>query len=473
MKTQLLKHAWLSFRRSPTLTRNIFQTILVSFLGVYFILVMLGLALGIRFFIEDALPGQDLLLVVGGGIGYYFLSDLLMRYFLQKFPTLAIKPYMALPIKKSSLSHYILQRSLSSFFNILPLFFLVPFFFKDILPTYPEVAVNFALFVVGMILLNNYVSLWISKSLAVKSSWSGLILFGVVLLFFLESQGYFSLFEHLKTRVSGILQSPFLSGLPLLFAVGWYLFLHRFFQKALNLERSPSEQNLLGANLAIGWFDRFGDAGKLMDLELKLILRSKRARAYVIPCFLIMLYPIFMLQTMEDVVDSPYMLLGIGMLLTSAIGINYGQIILSWNSLHFDLLMSRGHTIKDIFKAKYYFLALTCLLTFGLSLPYFVVLPPIALYTSVMLLYGLTFCLFGYLFLASYTALRIDPNEGGAFSFDGFGVSHYLIIFPILGLPFILFFLGEAAGGKAAGLLAIAIPSILMLVFHQQLLDAV
>ena len=133
MKTHLLKPAWLSFRRSPTLTRNIFQTILLGFLAVYFILVMLGLALGIKFILEDTMPGQDLLLVIGGGIGYYFLSDLLMRYFLQKFPTLAIKPYMALPIKKSSLSHYILQRSLGSFFNILPLFFLVPFFFKDIL----------------------------------------------------------------------------------------------------------------------------------------------------------------------------------------------------------------------------------------------------------------------------------------------------------------------------------------------------
>ena len=63
---------------------------------------------------------------------------------------------------------------------------------------------------------------------------------------------------------------------------GIYLFLHRFFKEELYLEKTQSQQNSVGANLAIDWFGRFGDASKLMDLELKLILRSKRARAYLI-----------------------------------------------------------------------------------------------------------------------------------------------------------------------------------------------
>ncbi len=472
MKTQLLKHAWLEFRRSPTLTRNIVQTIFLAIIGIYFILTMIGLSLMVKSILEEAIPGQDLLLVTGGMIGYYFLMDLLMRYFLQKFPVLTVKSYLTLPFKKSSLSHYVLFRSLGSFFNWLPLFFLVPFFFKDILPTYPAVALNFALFSVGMVLFNNFLSLWITKNMAVKNGWSGIVIIGLLLLFFLQYKGYFSLYDYLKEGVAVVLASPVLSAIPLVLTAGLYFFLHYFFKKELYLEKAQSAQNLVGSNLSIGWFDRFGDAGKLMDLELKLILRSKRARHYFMMSILMLFYPLFFVSMGEDVRESPYILLMIGLFITGMAAINHGQIILSWNSLHFDLLMSRGHRIYDIFKGKYMFLALTCLVTFVLGLPYFFYDPHIPLFAAAMLLYNLSFSLFGYLFLASYTALRIDPNAGGAFSFDGFGVAHYLIIFPIMGIPFLLYFLGDKLGGMAGGLLAIAVPSALMLVFYNTILES-
>ena len=473
MKTQLLKHAWLEFRRSPVLTRNIVQTILIGFLALYFILLMMGAAVALRPILEDMLPGQDLLLLAGGGIGYYFVYDLLMRYFIQKFPALAVKPYLPLAFKKSSLSHYVLLRSLGSFFNILPLFFLVPFFFKEILPAYPTVALNFVLFTIGMILFNNYLSLGISKYMAARSGWAGIIIAGVMLLLFLEYKGYFSLFNYLKNGIAMILSSPLLSAIPLLLASSIYLFLHGFFRQELYLEKTQSQQNLMGANLSVDWFDRFGDAGKLMDLELKLILRSKRARAYLITSGLMVVYPIMLMFLSPELIEGPYGLMMLGLVLTGMVGINHGQILLSWNSLHFDLLMSRGNTIHDIFKAKYYFLALACVLFYLISIPYVFFNPKILLYSTVMLFYNLTFSLFGYLFLASYTALRIDPNEGGAFSFDGFGIAHYLIIFPIMMIPFLLYFIGDKLGGEMGGLLAVVIPSILMLIFYKSLLNGV
>jgi len=365
MKTQLLKHAWLEFRRSPVLTRNIIQTILIGFLALYFILLMMGAAVALRPILEDMLPGQDLLLLAGGGIGYYFVYDLLMRYFIQKFPALAVKPYLPLAFKKSSLSHYVLLRSLGSFFNILPLFFLVPFFFKEIIPAYPTVALNFVLFTIGMILFNNYLSLGISKYMAARSGWAGIIIAGVMLLLFLEYKGYFSLFNYLKNGIAMILSSPLLSAIPLLLASSIYLFLHGFFRQELYLEKTQSQQNLVGANLSIDWFDRFGDTGKLMDLELKLILRSKRARTYLITSGLMIFYPVMILFLSPELIDGPYGLMMLGLLLTGMVGINHGQILLSWNSLHFDLLMNhiaevctriiildQGKMVKDVQRSE-------------------------------------------------------------------------------------------------------------------------
>ena len=118
-------------------------------------------------------------------------------------------------------------------------------------------------------------------------------------------------------------------------------------------------------------------------------------------------------------------------------------------------------------------LPFTAFLFFAISIPYVFLYSKILLYSAVMLLYNLAFSLFGYLFLASYTALRVDPNEGGAMSFDGFGIAHYLIIIPIMGLPFLLYLIGSTIGGEMGGLLAIVLPSILMLIFYKSLLNGV
>ena len=472
MKTQLLKHAWLQFKRSPTLTQNVIQTIVLGFFALYFILTMIGLAFMLPTIIKEELPEQDLLVVTGGLIGYYFLTDLIMRFFLQKFPTLTIKPYLGLPIKKSGLSHYLLFRSLGSFFNILPFFFFIPFFFKNIVPVYPAEAVNFALFFIGTVLLNHFISFGIAKNMGVKGGWSGLIIFLLLLVFFLEYQGYFSLFNHLKNALAIVIANPILSAIPLLLSGGLYFVLHRFFKNQLYLEHTQSEKKLLGANLSIGWFERFGDAGKLMDLELKLMLRSKRARAYLMTSFIFLLYPLMFISPGMNVMDSPYIMIFVSLFLTGMIALNHGQLLLSWNSLHFDLLMSRGHTIYDIFSAKYYILVLSCLLTYILSFAYIFLAPKLILYSTVMLLFNMSVSVFAYMFLASYNSLRIDPNEGGAFSFDGFGAAHFLIGIPIMGVPCFIYWVGTKFGGEIMGLILLGVIGVLGIIFHKNLLGA-
>lgn len=471
MKAQLLKHTWQQFVRSPTLTQNVIQTVVLGIFALYFILTMLGLAFLLRSIIEETWPGQNYLSVTGGLIGYYFLTDLITRFFLQKYPALAVKPYLALPIKKNGLAHYLLLRSLGSFFNFLPFFFFAPFFLKDILFIYPQFAFNYALFFVGMILFNNFLSFGITKNLAIKGGWSGLIIVGIMGLFFMEYQGYFSLFEYFKNVIGNILRNTYLSAVPLFLSGLLYFLLHRFFRQNLYLENVQSNQQLLGANLSIGWFDRFGDAGKLMDLELKLMLRSKRARAYLIFSIVMLLYPLLIIES--DGSTGTFMLILCSLFTTGMLAMNHGQLILSWNSLHFDLLMSRGHTIHDIFKAKFYILILGCLLTYVLSLVYVLYSPKLVLYSTAMVFFNMTFSIFGYLFIASYNSLRIDPNSGGAFSFDGFGAAHYLIAIPLLLFPYGLFLIGNHFGGETGGLMLIGGLGLLGVIFHRQLLNGV
>ena len=330
--------------------------------------------------------------------------------------------------------------------------------------------IAFALFGVGIILLNNFLSFYIEKRMAIKGAWIGIILVGIVILFFCEIQGYIEIYPYVLKMAKGILSSPLIGGIPLLIAGGFYFVSHRFFTENFSLDTNKESSYLFGQNLPLGLFDRFGEAGKLMELEVKLMLRSQRSRTYLMMSVFFLLCP-FLFIDMEEA-TSPYMLIFIGVIITGMMAMNHGQLMLSWNSLHFDLLQSRSYTYYDLFMAKYYILVLSCVIPFVLCLPYFFIEKDIVLFSFVLLLYNMSMSIFAYMYLASYNSLRIDPNEKGAFNMKGFGAAHFLIPFPIMMLPGLLYLIGSFFGGKAGGLAFIAIVGIIGLLLHQPIIRA-
>lgn len=465
---QLLKFKWLQFWRSPTFSQSVVQNVILGLVGLYFIVNMLVAGFFMEEILEKIQPEGNMLTLVGGGLFYYALMDLIMRYFVQKFPVIDLKPYMTLPIKKSTLAHNLLLRSLGSFYNILPLCFLVPFFLRSVVGHFPAYQViSFVFLSVGIILFNNFLSFYIDKRMSIKGNWIGIILVAILVLFFCEYKGYISLFPYLQDMTTTLLESPLLSTIPLIFAGLVYFISHRFFVNNFNLGTQEGSRQLFTSALPIGIFNRFGKAGILMDLEIKLMLRSKRARTYLFMSPLFILYPFLFLEHLEN----PYALIFICLLLTGMIAMNHGQLMLSWNSLHFDLLQSRSYTYHDLFSAKYYVLAASCVILFILSLPYLFISRQLVAFNFVMMLCNMSFSIFAYMFLASYNSLRIDPNEGGAFAMSGFGAAHFLIVIPILVVPCLIYWGGALMGGKAGGLFLLGFLGLLGVLFHRQLIQ--
>lgn len=467
---QLLKYKWLQFLRSPTFSQSVIQNVFLGLMGIYLLFNMIAAGFFMEEIVKKLQPDGNLLTLVGGGLFYYGLVDLIMRYFVQKFPVLDLKPYLTLPIKKSTLAHNLLLRSIGSFYNLLPLCFILPFFFRSVVGHYPMAQIiSFILLGIGMVLLNNFLVFYIDKRMSIKGSWIGVLLLAVLVLFFCEYKGYLQLFPYLQNLAATLLQSPLLSAIPLLLAGGVYFLSHRFFIHHFSLDTPQTAKQLFSPTLPIGLFNRFGKAGILMDLELKLMLRSKRARAYLMMSVLFLFYPLIFIGT--GLMDNPYMLLFICLMLTGMIAMNHGQLMLSWNSFHFDLLQSRTYTYYDLFSGKYYILAASCVLTFILSLPYIFISAEFIAFNFVMMLYSMTVSIFAYMLLASYNSLRIDPNQGSAFNMSGFGAAHFLIIIPLMVLPCFLYWIGSQLGGKAGGLFLIGFIGVLGLLFHRTIIQ--
>ena len=465
---QLLKFKWLQFWRSPTFSQSVVQNVVLGVVGLYFLVNMLVAGFFMKEIIEEIQPDGNLLTLVGGGLFYYALMDLIMRYFVQKFPVIDLKPYLTLPIKKSTLAHNLLIRSLGSFYNILPLCFILPFFFRSVVGQYPmNQILSFALLGIGLVLFNNFLAFYIDKRMAIKGNWIGIILVAIITIFFCEFKGYIQVFPHLQNLADILLANPLLSTLPLLLAGALYGISHRFFTQNFTLDTQDGDRQLFASTLPIGWFSRFGKAGILMDMEIKLMLRSKRARAYLMIAPLLLLYPLIFVEYIEN----PYALLVFGLLLSGTIALNHGQLMLSWNSLHFDLLQSRSYTYYELFSAKYYLLAASCVLLFIISLPYVFLSGKLILYNFIMMLANMSISIFVYMLLASYNSLRIDPNQGSAFNMSGFGAAHFLIIIPLILIPCFLYWIGTFMGGEAGGLFLLGLIGLLGILLHRQLIQ--
>ncbi|HKK39824.1 MAG TPA: DUF5687 family protein [Cryomorphaceae bacterium] len=470
-KPNFLKHAWLSFRRSPALTQNILQTLFLAFFGFYIAVSFLISGLVAGELIRDFFPGRDVLGMAGAFLIYYLPMDILMRYFLQKFPTLSIKPYLLLPVSKSAMIHYLLRRSLFSFYSFLPVFLTLPFFFVEVLPNASSTeSIGFVVMVLGIIVSSNYISFWISKASDFNNSFSIVLLLLLFGFLFLEFKGITSFFPYLESAATAFFTNPIWWVMPIALASGVYMYLFFYFKKHLTAEKESKDETYL-QNISLGFFGRFGHAGRLMDLEIRLLLRSKRARSYLLMSFAILFFPLIMSNSEGLGKEFTYILFGL--LMTGMIALNHGQLMLSWNSLHFDLLQSRGNTIHDIFKAKYYILALSCVVTYVLTLPYVFYDPMIVVFNTALLFINTSFSIYMYMALAGYNSLRVDPDEGNSFSMSGFGAAHYLIGIPIMVFPIVLFYAGKFGfGSTTGGVLTLLVVGVVATIFHKKVIDA-
>ena len=280
----------------------------------------------------------------------------------------------------------------------------------------------------------NYVSYALTAFSGANKKWAFVVLAAIIGLIVLEYNGFTNLLPYIFKAGGLIISTPVLWIVAFAASIVIIFWLYKIFIREITYTNPRGETMSAGYLPVKGVFSRFGKHGILMDLELRLIMRSKRARSFLIASAAFCFMPFLMgLNGREDL---PLVFLAFAaFFMTGGFALNHGQLMLSWNSMHFDLLMSRGYTMKDIFTAKYYFLALVSGLTYILTLPYVLIFPEYPYVALALTLWNMSFSIYSYMILASVSSQRIDPNEGGMFNHSGFGVSHYLIMIPLMAVP--------------------------------------
>jgi hypothetical protein len=88
-----------------------------------------------------------------------------------------------------------------------------------------------------------------------------------------------------------------------------------------------------------------------------------------------------------------------------------------------------------------------------------------------MMFYNLGFVLFLYMLLASYNSKKVDTNKGAAMNYEGFSMSLFLIIIPIMVVPIVLYHGCKLMGYPNLGIYITGLIGLIGFIFNDKLID--
>ena len=273
VKQAIRHHSW-----EKQVATNIFLGLLIS------LIVLNILALG--FAMEDILntfyTDINPVMQFTSFILHYALIDIILRLMMQEVPALGIRPYLLLPIHKGRLVHYLLSKSLWSFFPIIPLLVVFPVAVR-ILPRY-YATVNIVFWVMGIYIFFNfisYIALYLKRKIHFNPGFITVLIVCYFIIIFLQQDGYIS--------VSGIstflfmlsLGNPLYNFIFLAFFAGAYGINYLYLKRHTYAEEILPKQKIREKTANYAYLKKMGIFGELLALEFRLIFRNRRIRSTV------------------------------------------------------------------------------------------------------------------------------------------------------------------------------------------------
>lgn len=473
MVSDFIRLEWKQFIRSSYWQKSVALNIFLVFIALYFILVFFGLGISLYPLLKENFPDKDPFNMVNQFLFYWFLADLLMRFFFQKLPVMSVKPLLVLPVKKNKVVHYVLGKSVLSFFNFLPLFTVIPFGVMLISEGYDLTRVMNWIF---LLLIATQIVNFLNFIIESKSSGTDLAMLPILLiigtLYFLNHFKILTLDAYLFTAVNWIISSSFYLVIPILVLLLLYFINFRMLIGQLYLDQSLQSKATVASSSDLSWTNRFGASAPFLQLDLRMLWRNKRPRSSIFIVLIglfygLIFYPNPIYQSMQ------VMYVFVGIFVTGIFLINFGQFIPAWDSGYYKLLMSQNIPYKDYLQSKYLLMASSAFLMFVLSIPYVYFGWKVLLIHFAAMIYNVGINTHVLLFAGSFNRKKIDLTQRAAFNYQGTGAVQWLVGIPLLLFPVGLFYLPYKLINFESGIAILTGIGILGFLFHEKLMKMI
>ena len=267
---------WKAFFRSASFATNLALKILIGFLAAYFILLFLGMGIGVFYFLKKM--NMDPITTVNKFMIYYVVMDLLVRILVQKIPVMNIRPMLIFPIKKATIVHFSIGKTILSFFNLVHGFFLLPFSIVLMIEGYDVVHV--LLWFTGiysLLYINNFINIILSN----KDNLFGIFLAITTVLAGLQYYGLFNITDYTAPLFDAIFNTYWASAIPVIALIVLYYFTFIYFKNNLYLDAGLTNKHDVAKTENLTWLNQFGTIGTFLKNDIKLIKRNKRSKTTV------------------------------------------------------------------------------------------------------------------------------------------------------------------------------------------------
>ena len=470
MKHNFFYFGWRELTRSAYFSKNMAAKGVLIFLVIYFSAVALFMGFNLSEFIEKSHPGQLQVPVFNSLIFAYVGFELVLRIMVQNLPTFGFQSFLLIPVKRKRIAKFMLNKSMLHFFNLLPLFLVLPFTFKSAINEL-DTPVLFAwlasLFL--MIFVNHFLAIYI-KWRTNESNW---FFYGFLALaagvFCIDHFGIFDITANFGRFFDFVVQQPaavliFPVIIVFLYLLNLKYLLNRFFLDELSKNKKDEVTH------DFSWLNQIGEYGKMLSLEVKMITRNKRPRTTAIMSIIFIFYGLLLYQDYDKRPSELILVLG-GMFMTGIFGMMYGQFFPAWHSRYYPLLMAQNVKMKQILQSAFFLMAVTNIIFYLLSLGYMFITPKVLYIHLVVMLYNIGVNTFVIFALGLNSRKSIDLEQRAMFNYQGMSATNWLITFPILFGPLAVYGLLTFLLGNIAAYFVLGGLGLLGIIFHPKLID--
>jgi len=149
----------------------------------------------------------------------------------------------------------------------------------------------------------------------------------------------------------------------------------------------------------------------------------------------------------------------------------FGQWLISWDSSHFDSLMTQNIPIRTYLNANYYLMIAFNIICFVLTTPYFFFGMKIVYIHLAAFIFNVGVNVYLLMYLATYNTRRIDLSKSSAMNYQGTTFKSFLIVVPIMLLPMLIVGTISTFFSPAAALWTLTLLGITGILFRKQLIS--
>lgn len=469
----LIKQEWKKSFRSQGFYKNLAVTIMLGFFTLYIAAILLVLGFTLTKILEKADNVLTPLELFEGAMLYLLLFGLALRFVMQQLNTFDLPPYQVLPIKRSTLINFLLLKPLFSPTNYFLLLMVIPFAIKGVATYYTgSVALRFVLSFVLMVWFNSLTAAYLKRKFG-SNLLSIVVLFAILAgVTALEYFKIFSLFSFSKTLYNFFIFRAFGLWFPLGLVIAAFFLNKWFFHQNYYPEKFNSKiRGNKTSTTELSFLKRFGIIGELISMEIKLILRHKRPKSTLMVSGFFVFYGL-MFYTNDVYAKSNGMLFFVAMFMTGILMLMFGQWLISWDSRHFDSLMTRNIPIKTYMLANYYLMIAFNIICFAVTTPYFYFGMKIVYLHLSAFLFNVGVNIYLLMYLSTYNNKRIDLSKSSAMNYQGTTYKSFLIVFPIMFLPMLIVWTLSSFFSQAVALWTLSIIGLTGILLRKPLLNA-